>query len=72
MWSISHTSAGASHPGNRHVKSRHRTNSANAVDGRYPDSGFPSGTVRGFSLADLAKSRTDSAGKIPNPGKKPG
>ena len=28
--------AGASHPGNRQVKSRNRTNSANAADGRYP------------------------------------
>ena len=38
VWSRSHTVAGRSHPGARHVRSRARTNSANPREGRYPAS----------------------------------
>jgi hypothetical protein len=72
VWSIWQTAAGASQPGNRHVKSRQRTNSANAADGRYPASAHTggNGTVLIFALA--ANSRSSGAGTGPKPARYPG
>ena len=65
--------AGLSQCGHRHVRSRHRTNSTSFADGRYPGSGPASvGTGRGFTWRLAASARTDSAGRIPNPGRYPG
>ena len=72
MWSTSQRSTGASHPGQRHVKSRHRTKSAVAAEGRYPGSACPVGKFTGLNVAELASSRTDSAGRIPNEDRYPG
>ena len=65
VWSRSQWVAGRSHPGARHVRSRARTNSASAVEGRYPDSGARLGGVhqRAYPRASLANSATNSADK---------
>lgn len=65
---MSHTSAGLSHQGNRHVKSRMRTNLANAAESRYPGSGFADGLATGLVLVVVAKSRSRLAGIGLNPG----
>ena len=45
-------------------------NSSVVAEGRYPGSGVASvGTSNGLSVAVAASSRTDSAGRIPNPGR---
>ena len=67
VWSISDFSTGRLQPVQRHVRSRHRMNSANPADGRYPGSRCPDGTVSGLRVKVAANSRTDSAGRIPNP-----
>jgi hypothetical protein len=69
---MSHTSAGASQPGNRHVKSRQRTNRASAADGRYPGSQTGGGRDTGLRWAAAAISRSIGAGTAPNPGMYPG
>ena len=52
------------------LSSGKRTNSAVLALGRYPGSGATVvGTVSGLSLADPARSRTDSAGRMPKPGR---
>ena len=62
VWSRSQWVAGRSHPGARHVRSRARTNSASAVEGRYPDSGHAwAGFISGRTRASLANSATNSA-----------
>ena len=72
VWSIWHTAAGSSHPGQRQVRSRQRTNSANSADGRYPGSATGAGNGTGLSLAVAASSRSSGAGTAPNPGIYPG
>jgi hypothetical protein len=67
VWSRSQSTAGRSQPGQRQVKSRQRTKSANAFDGTYPGSGAASpGWTSGTSLADVASSATSSAGMRPS------
>jgi hypothetical protein len=72
VWSMSHTSAGASQPGNRHVRSRQRTNRANAAEGRYPGSQIGSGRGTCLNWAVAAISRSIGAGTAPKPGMYPG
>ena len=59
--------AGALQPGNRHVRSRHRTKSANPRDGTYPPSARQSlGCTNGRSRAAVASSVIISAGISPS------
>jgi hypothetical protein len=46
VWSMSHRSTGASQPGHRHVRSRHRTNSAVFFEGDNPHRVVPSAQAR--------------------------
>ena len=69
---MSDFSTGRSHPGQRHVRSRHRTTPRSSPTGRYPGSGAtPVGTFNGLSVAVAATSRTLLGGQHPKPGQIP-
>ena len=62
-WSMSQNSAARSQLGNRQVRSRHRTNSSNAVEGRYPGSGAES-SPGWRTCRTRAPRRTNSASRV--------